>query len=131
MGLLYKEYGDTSAPLIVFLHGGGVSSWMWEKQINYFEHDYHCVTIDLPKHGKNESSGEVSIKESANHCVDLIEKIANDRKIVVVGFSLGSQVLMQMMSIHPRLIDYGIINSVAVRTSKWMKASIVPMVKMS
>jgi len=131
MGLFYKEYGDSSAPLIVFLHGGGVSSWMWENQVKYFEQNYHCVTVDLPKHGKNESSGEFSIRETAILCVELIEKIANDRKIVVIGFSLGSQVLMQMMSIRPQLIDYGIINSVAVRPSKWMKSSIAPMVKMS
>lgn len=30
------EHGDKQASLMVFLHGGGVSSWMGEKQIEYF-----------------------------------------------------------------------------------------------
>lgn len=50
--LHYQEYGDENASLVVFLHGGGVSSWMWDKQIRYFTH-YYCLTIDLPEHGKS------------------------------------------------------------------------------
>ena len=33
LDLHYKEYGDKNASLMVFLHGGGVSSWMWDEQI--------------------------------------------------------------------------------------------------
>ncbi|WP_268238239.1 hypothetical protein [Paenibacillus aceti] len=28
--LHYKEYGDKRASLLLFLHGGGVSGWMWD-----------------------------------------------------------------------------------------------------
>ncbi len=51
LDLHYQEYGDENASLMVFLHGGGVSSWMWDKQIQCFNH-YHCITIDLPEQGK-------------------------------------------------------------------------------
>lgn len=53
MSLYYQEYGDKNASLIVFLHGGGVSNWMWDKQIQYFSH-YHCVAIDLPEQGRSD-----------------------------------------------------------------------------
>ena len=46
----YKEYGDKNASLMLFLHGGGVSGWMWDKQIQYFTH-YHCIVPDLPEQG--------------------------------------------------------------------------------
>ncbi|TKI86419.1 alpha/beta hydrolase, partial [Bacillus wiedmannii] len=36
MVLQYKEFGDSSSPLMVFIHGGGVSGWMWDKQIKHF-----------------------------------------------------------------------------------------------
>ncbi len=130
MGLFYEDYGDVSQPLIVFLHGGGVSSWMWEQQVEYLQH-YHCVTVDLPEHGNGNHSVPFSIGESAEMVIELIEKIAKGRQVAVVGFSLGAQVLVQMMSMHPHLIDYSIINSVAVRPSSLMKMSIVPMVKLS
>ncbi|MEH6890050.1 alpha/beta hydrolase [Bacillus sp. JJ864] len=50
MSLQYKEYGNDNAPLMLLLHGGGVSGWMWDKQVQYFSR-YHCIVPDLPGHG--------------------------------------------------------------------------------
>ena len=50
--LRYQEYGDKSAPLMMFLHGGGVSDWMWDQQILIFT-KYHCIVPILPEHGLN------------------------------------------------------------------------------
>ena len=47
-----QEIGSKNAPSIVFLHGGGMSSWIWKKQIEHFK-DYHCLVPDLPGHGKS------------------------------------------------------------------------------
>lgn len=53
--LHYQEYGNKSAPtMMVFLHGAGVSGWMWDKQVDYFT-DYHCVVPDLPEHGLSQN----------------------------------------------------------------------------
>jgi pimeloyl-ACP methyl ester carboxylesterase len=71
LGLSYQEHGDKDAPLIVFLHGGGVSSWMWDKQIEYF-HNYHCITIDLSEQGASEDTDKFSILLSAEKVNDLI-----------------------------------------------------------
>lgn len=62
--LHYREYGDKNASLMVFLHGGEVSSWMWDKQVHYFT-NYHCVTIDLPEQGQNVQQEKFSIESSA------------------------------------------------------------------
>ncbi|WP_445429176.1 alpha/beta fold hydrolase [Bacillus atrophaeus] len=43
MSIHVKEYGDKSASLMVFIHGGGVSGWMWEKQISHFQ-SFHFET---------------------------------------------------------------------------------------
>ena len=83
MGLHYQEYGDKNAPLIVFLHGGGVSSWMWDKQVQYFRH-YHCITIDLPEQGGSKYTENFTIQLSAEKINELIEKIANGKKVIVV-----------------------------------------------
>ena len=52
LNLHYEEYGNKDASLIVFLHGGGVSSWMWDEQVKYLRH-FHCVSVDLPEQGMN------------------------------------------------------------------------------
>lgn len=130
MELYYQEYGDVNASLMVFLHGGGVSSWMWEKQILYFT-NYHCVTIDLPEQGRSKDVEAFSIKKSAEKIIELIEKIRIDKKVIVIGFSLGAQVALQMMSMKPTLISKAIINSALVRPSTLAVKLISPTIKLT
>lgn len=126
--LVYQEYGDKNAPLMVFLHGGGVSSWMWDKQIHFFSH-YHCLTIDLPEHGASINTEPFSILSSAEKVNKIIEEKARNKTVIVVGFSLGAQVAVQMLSINPNLIDYAVINSAFVRPAQLMKKLIKPSIK--
>jgi pimeloyl-ACP methyl ester carboxylesterase len=128
--LYYQEYGDKNAPFMLFLHGGGVSGWMWDQQINYFTH-YHCVVPDLPEQGESLGGQHFSIKNSAEMLIDLIEKEAQGKKVIVIGFSLGAQIAIHLLSIKPDLVDYAIINSALVRPSKWMKSMFKPMIHLS
>lgn len=134
MVLKYQEYGDENGPLLIFLHGGGVSSWMWSKQIQYFN-NYHCVTIDLPEQGNNKANHIFSIGNSARSVIEITKKLSHDKTITVVGFSLGAQVLVEMLSLEPTLVDYSIINSalvVPMRGEKYIKPiikSFFPLIK--
>ncbi|ALC91776.1 hydrolase [Bacillus sp. FJAT-18017] len=130
MNLHYQEYGDKKAPLLVFLHGGGVSSWMWDNQIHYFSH-FHCITIDLPEQGKSNLTEHFSIQKSAQRINDFIEKIANGKTVTVIGFSLGAQVTIQMLSLNPNLVDYAVINSALVRPNSFFKKMIRPSIKLT
>lgn len=114
MAIYFQEYGDKSGPLMLFLHGGGVSGWMWDKQVKYFT-DFHCVVPDLLKQDKKMGFEEFSIGNSAEQLLMLIEKKAKGKKVIIIGFSLGAQVAIQMVSKKPHLIDYAIINSALVR----------------
>ena len=51
MSLFVREAGPLDAPCIVFLHGLGISSVMWQPQIERLSHEYHCLAPDLPEHG--------------------------------------------------------------------------------
>ncbi|MFB5086431.1 alpha/beta hydrolase [Psychrobacillus sp. PGGUH221] len=129
MVIHYVEYGDKNAPLIVFLHGGGVSGWMWDEQVRYFK-QYHCLVPDLPAQGIS-SENSFSIKGSAEKLNELIEEKAQDKEIIVTGFSLGAQVLIEMLSLKPNLIDYAIINSALVRPSTVAKSLIGPSIRLT
>ncbi|WP_107840897.1 alpha/beta fold hydrolase [Metasolibacillus meyeri] len=130
MTLFYQEAGTKDGPLMLFIHGGGVSSWMWEKQMQYFS-QYHCVAIDLPEQGKSNHTALFSIKYSAERAIEVIEKIANNKTIIVIGFSLGAQVAIQMLSSKPNLIHYAIINSALVRPNSLAKKFVKPTVKLT
>ncbi|MEH7178083.1 alpha/beta fold hydrolase [Neobacillus vireti] len=130
MALQYQEYGDKSAPLMLFLHGGGVSDWMWDKQIEYFIH-YHCIVPILPEHGLNNDKIHFSIKGSADEVIKLIKEKANGKKVILIGFSLGAQVIIQLLSMKPDLIDFAIINSASVRPISYAKKLIKPTIRLT
>ncbi|RLL43693.1 alpha/beta hydrolase [Oceanobacillus piezotolerans] len=130
MSIYYREYGDKQGPLMIFLHGGGVSGWMWDKQIPYFSR-YHCVVPDLPEHGLHQESVPFSIYNSAEAIINLIEDKASGKPVTVIGFSLGAQVLIQILSMKPDLIHYAVINSALVRPMASMKKWLRPSIKLA
>ncbi|WP_268627647.1 alpha/beta fold hydrolase [Paenibacillus alvei] len=129
MKLHYTESGNTKASLIVFLHGGGVSGWMWAKQIEYFK-DYHCLVPDLPGHGKSPCT-DFSIQNCAEEILNLILTKAQGKKVILIGFSLGAQVAMEILSMNPDIVDYSIINSVLVRPAPFVNKMIQPAIRLT
>ena len=61
MSMSYEIYGPEKAPTILFLHGGGISGWMWHNQVEALSADYRCIVPDLPEHGKSINEGILSI----------------------------------------------------------------------
>ncbi|MFJ7735759.1 alpha/beta fold hydrolase [Lysinibacillus sp. NPDC097287] len=114
MPIHFEEYGQLDAPLLVFIHGGGVGGWMWEEQIKFFQ-SFHCIVPTLPEHGGQKGGIPFSIRESAKLLNDLIIEKANGQTVNVVGFSIGAQVLVEMLSLQPTLIDKAMINSALAR----------------
>src|SRR5579864_2612613 len=75
-GLSVHEYGPTSAPTICFLHGGGVSGWMWNPQVEALQNTYHCLVPDLPEHGQSAATKPFSIVDAARRIAELIRERA-------------------------------------------------------
>lgn len=36
----FKTYGNKKNPVILFLHGGGLSWWSWQQEIDCFQKEY-------------------------------------------------------------------------------------------
>lgn len=98
---------------MLFLHGGGVSGWAWDKQVQYFT-GCHCIVPDLPEHGTVIQHQKFTIQESAEEVTRLIEEKGNGKKVIVVGFSLGSQILIHLLSKKASVVDFAFINSALV-----------------
>jgi pimeloyl-ACP methyl ester carboxylesterase len=114
MPMYFEERGNKDAPTIVFIHGGGVSGWMWQKQWEAFG-DYHVLVPDLPDHGKSTGEGQISIEDGADRIATLIMEHANGGKAHVVGHSLGGKIIVQLLATHPELVCRAVVASALFR----------------
>lgn len=120
MSMYYEESGNKNAPAIVFIHGGGISGWMWKRQIAAFQ-DYHCIVPDLPEHGKSMDEGPLTISDSADRIAAFIRKQVKVQKAHVVGHSIGAKIIVELLSRHPDVIDHAVIVSALFRPIPFLK----------
>lgn len=115
MSLYTKETGEENMETIIFLHGGGLAGWMWNKQLEAFS-DYHCIVPDLPEHGKSVEVKPFTMKGAAEMIIDIIQNQAHNGKVHLVGISLGAQIIVQILSIAPEVVDHVLISGMLVRS---------------
>lgn len=131
MAMYVDEYGDKGAPTVVFIHGGGMSGWMWKKQREAFG-DYHLLIPDLPDHGKSLGEGAISIEGAADRVAELIRARANGGRAHVVGHSLGGKIIVQLLAEHPETVDRAVVASALFRPMPLLNATMnMPMYKLS
>ncbi len=114
MSIYVYEQGPENAPSIVFLHGGGGGSWMWQPQFDALP-EFHILAPDLPEHGKSAAIRPFSIRDSAERVAELIRTRVQRGKAHVVGLSEGAQVTLALLALHLELIDHAIVSSALVR----------------
>lgn len=109
--LLYlTQTGDFQKSKIIFLHGGGSSSWMW-RPVTALLPQYHCIAVDLPQHGKSKDIGPFSIPYAAEKVAELVDFLSPDEPVHLAGLSEGAQVAVQMLATHPELLKSAFISS--------------------
>ena len=91
-----------------------------ENNDKYFT-GFHCILMDLPKHGDSKSEEIFSIDKSAedilNFMEDLIE-LKNIKKINIVALGLGGQIAIELINKNPQIIDKLILSGLEIADFK-------------
>ena len=67
---------DKKKPLIIFVHGSGLTHITWVLQTRYFAfHGYNALAIDLPGHGLSSGESLKSIEEMADWVNNVIDAV--------------------------------------------------------
>jgi pimeloyl-ACP methyl ester carboxylesterase len=110
----YLEWGRSSAPPIVCLHGGGQTAYMFEELGASLREQYHVVAPDLPNHGDSDPlpPGVWDRPSLAEAVIPFLDEFGIERA-VFVGASLGGLTSLSLGANHPDrlaglvLIDIG------------------------
>jgi pimeloyl-ACP methyl ester carboxylesterase len=91
----YLEWGPSTAPPVLCLHGGGQTAYMYEELGDALRDRYHVLAPDLPWHGDSDPIDDMGRQTLAESIPPLMHEFGFDRA-AFVGASLGGIVSMTL-----------------------------------
>lgn len=101
--LFCRESGHGRGESILFLHGGGVSSRMWTRELQAHA-EWHCLAPDLPGHGESAHLRPFTLDSSVIELARLIRERSPRGRAHVVAFSVGVVVALALAAREPDLV---------------------------
>jgi pimeloyl-ACP methyl ester carboxylesterase len=99
----YTISGKGDATLL-FVHGAFINKDYWDAQVDYFSPNHQIVTIDLAGHGKSgKNRNDWSVQALGEDVVTLIKEL-NLSNIILIGHSIGGDVILEVADKIPDVI---------------------------
>jgi pimeloyl-ACP methyl ester carboxylesterase len=88
-------------PSIILVHGWSNTRSIWDAQISHFSEKYQVIAVDLPGFGKSGNNrSEWTINSFGEDIATIIRQL-NQKKVVLVGFSMGAPVVIEAATKMP------------------------------
>jgi pimeloyl-ACP methyl ester carboxylesterase len=117
MKIFYRKAG--SGKPIVFLHNGGNSHIIWDRQLDYFSSSHTCYAFDLPGYG-------MSVNPNARFPLGLytsfLDEFITSRKlapVTLVGNCVGSATSLTYAMKKPENVDKLILFNILTKATVW------------
>src|ERR1700733_1180935 len=87
---------------VILVHGWTCDETTWNAQLPELSKEYRVITLDLPGHGQSGSpkNGTLSMDLFAR-AVEAVRKESKADRVVVVGHSMGTPVVIQYARLYP------------------------------
>lgn len=99
--IAYIEKNKDAANTIFFIHGNSCSSTLWHKQFTYPPlSDYKLIAFDLPGHRRSdavEDEEDYNLLFFGEIMAKAVNALAGNNEYILVGFSLGSNIVAEML----------------------------------
>lgn len=110
VSLQHGERNTQATETVLLIHGAFGDGNGWELVAQHLS-AYHLLLPDLPSHGIARHIEPFSVGVSAQLLRELIVQRAHGGVAKVVGFSLGAQVAMRLVSEYPEVVDRAVFVS--------------------
>lgn len=105
---------DPEKPTLVFIHGSGGSSALWENQVDSLREHVNTIAIDLPGHGKSSGPGLDRVEDYSKAVADFIET-AGIPEPIPCGLSIGGAIVLQLILDNKTLYKAAILVNTGAR----------------
>src|ERR1700734_2374173 len=102
--VFYREAGDSTAPVVLLLHGFPASSFMFRELIPRVANDYRVIAPDLPGFGFTEVPPERQYSYTFDRLALTIDAFTRALKIdryAIYGFDYGAPTGFRLAMAHP------------------------------
>lgn len=128
--MLFQELVSKEKPIIILLHGGGLSSWSNQSIASRLEKDYCVITPVIDGHGADGEETFISISDSAKKLIDYIDQHCNGKIFLLGGLSLGAQIVIEILSQREDITKFAVIESGLIYPMKRTTAIMMPFNKL-
>ncbi len=125
--MLFKKFENPEKPVVVLLHGGGLSTWEWQPHIEVLQKDFAVVAVTIDGHGEDAEHPFISIEDSADKLISYIDDKYHGQVFGICGFCLGGQIAVQALSLRPDLARCVVLESVNIASSEKRAARSIKM----
>ena len=101
--MAYRECGDPALPELVLLHGNQSSGAFFEETMNALEDRYHILAPDLIGFGDSSYNRQLDTLQDFSEDLALLLEAKNIQNAVVLGWSTGGGIVMELAVDHPEL----------------------------
>lgn len=103
--LHYVDWGNTTAPPLLLLHGGRDHARNWDWVAQHLRDTYHIIAPDLRGHGDSEWSrgGQYAMIDYVLDVAQLLEQLQLF-PISIIGHSLGGGIACQYSGVYPERV---------------------------
>uniref|UniRef100_A0A2P2JIB2 AB hydrolase-1 domain-containing protein n=2 Tax=Rhizophora mucronata TaxID=61149 RepID=A0A2P2JIB2_RHIMU len=111
---------DLETNYFILVHGGGFGAWCWYKTIALLEEGgYRVTAIDLTGSGIHsfDTNSISSLSQYVKPLTDLLEKLADGEKVILVGHDFGGACISYAMELFPNRISKAIFIGATMLTN--------------
>lgn len=104
----YLHVGDTTKPLVIFIHGspGSLSAFIDFMKDSALLQKAQLISVDRPGFGEsNFGYGVNSLKKQVDCIQPILKNHKSGHRIILVGHSLGGPFIARMAMDYPELVD--------------------------
>ena len=129
--MIFKKFTNKGKPVIILIHGGGLSWWNYKDEIMLLKDDFEVVLPVIDGHGEDYGTEFKSIEHCAEEIIEYIDKNYGSRVFLIGGLSLGAQILTEILSRKTDICEKAVIESALVVKDKLINAIIGPSIIVS